>query len=351
MTASKKLVSVLFALVSSASLVGLPADAKACEPPPCSQARVAPRSGVMVPTNTTAFPYVPSQDFGTASDGGEQVFRLLDPQGAEVALSVQDDPKWPGGKLLVPSAPLTASVGYRVTYDESCGSPAGPVERAFTVSGQSALPFAAGTLFGTAPVVGARNLPTASGSCFESAEAVAIDLRLAPSKELAAFAPLTAFTVLVDGQETLTSYYGEANAKGSELAVGTLVALCDPDGSSAFGNVSLGEHTVAVRAHVAGAESDPPEITTTLWFSCNDVNDGGPGCSCDEGGVRDPDAGSPDASTPVSPVSDATSDKESAGGGGCSTTGTTHAFGGGSLLLVATVLGLRAGSLRRRLRR
>lgn len=347
MTASKKLVPVLSALVSCASLVGIPDDAKACEPPPCAQARVATRAGTAVPTSTTAFPYFPSQHYATAPDGGEQVFRLLDPQGAEIALSVQDDPKWSGGKLLVPNAPLTASTGYRIAYDESCGNPSGPVERAFAVSGQSALPYVAGTLFGKDPVVGARDVPTSSGSCYESVEAVAIDLRLAPSKELAAFAPLTAFTVLVDGQETVTSYYGEANADGNDLAVGTLVALCAPNGS-AFGNVSLGEHTVALRAHVAGAASDPLEVTTKLWFSCDgSADDAGLGCGCDEGGIPERDSGSPDASTPVNPVNDATPDRESAGGGGCSTTG-TNAFGGGSVLLVATALGLRVFFMRRR---
>lgn len=254
----------------------------------------------------------------------------------------------------MPSAPLKEGTRYHLTYKEACGTPK-DVSVEFDVGPRATLPIAAGTLSGKAPVVGQASVSSSRGSCFEEAETVRIDLLLTPTAELLAFAPLTSFTMTIDGQKFAAKYYGKAKREGDGLIVGTLEALCSPS-SSALTNAKLGVHTIGIQAHVAGAASDPPEVTTTLMLSCTGESvDAGPtadgGAPAPDGGEPASDGGhleSPDASSGPNASSPSSSE-----GSGCSVGRGNEAPWGhaGTLFFgVALVAGARS-IFRRRARR
>jgi hypothetical protein len=193
-------------LLSSLALVAVQRDAHACSPPGCSPAMAAPRSG-SIPTGAPAVPFVEPNGVGA----GTPQFRVLDPVDAEVPTTVTADVWWASGGLLVPTAPLVAGTGYHLAYTESCqfGGTVGPVERPFAVGPTVALPTSAGALHATGRVVGPRSVPTSSGSCTEKIEAVSLEVRVAPSPELLAYATIAGFKVFVDGVETRNVYYGQ----------------------------------------------------------------------------------------------------------------------------------------------
>jgi hypothetical protein len=270
---------------------------------------------------------------------------VLDPNNAEVLTTVKPDPWWTGGFLLVPTTPLGTGNGYHLTYVESCsfGATAGEVKQAFDVGSSVTLPTSAGALHGTGRVVGPRNVPTSSGSCTSKIDAVAIDVRIAPTPELLSFAPITSFKVFIDGQEATDTYYGRGKVDADGIVVTTIVAACGTRAPSDSNGPTLGVHKIGVRAHVAGAATDPPEVVASFNFSCTDANvdvDGGVVVSDDAGTVT-PDAGGPgvggDAGRTV------LADSIESSGEGCSASGASGRPAGAFAILVAglTLVGAR----------
>lgn len=210
-----------------------------------------------------------------------------------VASHAIQDPFWSAGKLLVPDAPLVNGKGYSLTYNETCTSaggmqPASATIVPFTAIASVAVPTAMGILKSDTPVIGPLSVGTSSGSCSTSIQAASIAIRLVPSPGLAAFAPVTAYRIRVDGTEWGTVFYGSAPMAvddSAEIEVASLYAACGSRAAENDNGLTLGTHQVDVTAHVAGAPSDPPAQSLALTFSCDGV-DGGLGTSFD-GGVGD----------------------------------------------------------------
>lgn len=281
-------------------------DAKACGE--CSPVKVGLSDGAKVPANVAAIPFIAD------SNGSAGSIRLFDSTNTEIPTSIQDDtagfPTEDMGtrKLLVPSSPLTEGASVRVKLVDSCYEQGPETEQSLDVGPAQSLT-EVGVLSGKSPVRVKLIDPTTAhyDACGVSVpkvievdaanpagtvEAVAIDVVLKPTSELRAFAPVTGFVLSVDGEEQQRTAYGEAQASGDDRIVGRVRAACDPSASTR-GEASVGTHTIGIRAHVAGATSDLPEITTTLTFSCAAGDTGSP----DGGAASSPDASTPDAST------------------------------------------------------
>jgi MYXO-CTERM domain-containing protein len=198
---------------------------------------------------------------------------VLNSGNAEVPTTSQTDPWWAGGQLLVPNAALAEGTGYHLSYAETCaeGATPGDVSRAFDVGAASPFPSTLGALHGAHRVVGPRSVVTSKGSCVSSIRAVAIDVLVTPSAELRAYAGVTGFNVSVDGSPAASIYYGDAKLDAEGLLVTTLYAACDARDPADLNGPALGVHTIGVRAHRAGALTDPPEITGQWRFSCTDA--------------------------------------------------------------------------------
>lgn len=268
--------------------------------------------GTQVPANVAAVPFTSD----SVRDAG--AIRLFDSTNTEIPTTIQDDPAgfptepvFVSRKLLVPTSPLAEGKNSHLKFASDCDAEGKEVEWGLDVGPSQSL-IAIGTLSGEAAVgtklvdpkdahydCGVHTpdvIEVGNSNAADTVEAVAIDLRLKPTPELQAFAPVTGFIISVDGQERQRTAYGEAQASGDGLIVGRLRASCDPSAAT-LGEATAGTHTVGVRAHVAGTTSDPPEVTTTLTFSCGGESSGSP----DGGAASSPDASTPgtnDASTP-----------------------------------------------------
>lgn len=258
----------LIASVASLALVGAARDAAACSPPPCEPARVI-AAGAKVPMNAPAIPYIAPSGGG----GSGTTMRLLDPGNAELPTSTAPDPWWSTGSLLTPSSPLSTGA-HKLSYLETCTALGASAQgaRSFEVGAATSLPTRIGTVHGGNWKVGQRSVMTSSGSCFTSLEAVTIDLRVIPSPELLAYAPITGFKVRIDGKSARSTYYGQAKTEETGIVVMQLHAVCGTRTGGDDNGVTLGEHDVEVTAHVAGAASDPPPVVRRLRFSCTDSN-------------------------------------------------------------------------------
>ena len=282
---------------AAVSLVTMERAALACSPPSCSQDLVTIAGDV--PASAIAFPFVE----GTLVDGRPKpgsTFRLEDPTGSEVPWITKADPWWPSGSLLTPIA-LTSRSGYALLHNEACSQGSGPtgnnLKRLFDVVPAVDLPSSAGALGGSGREVGPRSVSSFSGSCVSMIDVVAIDLRITPTPELLAYAPIAGFKTSVDGVESGSTYYGLGKVDGSGIVVKTLHAACGLRSPSDDNGVTLGMHTISVRAHVAGATADPPATSAAIEFSCTD-----PRLDADasvNGGHDAGDTVTPDGSPPV----------------------------------------------------
>jgi MYXO-CTERM domain-containing protein len=309
-------------------------EAAACTPAPCTPAQVAPAAG-SVPSGAPALAFVRTAGWALPPphpDAGPQTFRILDPQGAEVPAATLSDPWWGGATLLIPVSPLPVAAGYQVAYDEACtrGWPETPTPRrpSFDVVAPVSLPTSPGTLRPAHRVVGPRTVFAGGGLCYATVEAVAIDVAIDPTPELLAHRALAGFAITVDGQPHSRIFYGDAPLGCDGLLhVRTLHAACGARGPGEHGGspdygLTLGEHTVAVRAHVAGAAGDTSEVSTTLTFSCADAGAGSD--TRDAAACAAPDA-SADASTEAGSSVDAGVDAADAADAAASDSGSEAA--------------------------
>lgn len=271
----------LAALVGTALLVASQRPAAACSPPSC-RAATAPRGG-NIPNNAPAIPFLA----GTPTTPAPS-FRLVAGD-TTIATTLKTDSSYGAGSLLVPSAPLPSG-GVDLVWDEACGNPQ-PVEvrRHFSVGSPVALPTAAGAVTATNRTVGTRNVGTASGSCTTDIEAVSFDITLDPTTELRGYREITTFEIRLDDQAVAWPYYGTAReADDGPLTIATLHAACGTRASYDDNGAPLGIHTVSVRAHVAGATTDPPAVSTNVNFSCTDATVPPPPAETKDAGVAEP---------------------------------------------------------------
>lgn len=274
--------------------------ALACGGPRCELTEMAPSDGATVPTNVAGLPFRAFE--GVPSDGGASLVRLFDATDTEIPTSVQELGN--DLSLLVPNTPLPEGTGYRLKFSESCGES----DRTFDVGPQTPLPTEIGSLVGaTYPT---KVVDTSYGdACITEIEdpeqggtllAVAAELTLTPSPELLAFASVTEFTIRVDDGHPERKKLGSARITGSahdKLVLGKLFWRCDPNAPSAKDVTT----TIHVGAHVAGATTDPPDVSTTLTYACP-VRDAATGSESDGGATLPGDSQRPNgASNSASP--------------------------------------------------
>lgn len=284
---------------------------------------------------------------------------LLDPSSAELATTVVADPWWPSGSLLTPAATIAPGAGHRLSYDETCTALGASAQgsRVFDVGGASALPTQIGALSGENWKVGPRAVMTSSGSCFKTIEAVTIDLRLTPSPEVMAYAPVTGFKLKIDGQSARASYYGAATKDEKGIVVFQIHAACGTRNASDDNGVTLGEHDFELTAHTAGTANDPPAVVKRLKFSCTDSTietQGDAGTTKDED-VADasPPRGNPGTDRdPVPPKGEgpaAAGQPDTATAGcACTTAGASHSSAAGAFGMVFGIAALIGARARRR---
>lgn len=250
----------LAALLGAASLF-VHASADACDP--ACRSPLVPRGGD-IPSGVTAIPYAPGASFQTSELRSP---RLVGADGKELPATVLDD-AWSGGQLLVTTKPLAGAVALEL--DDPCMGPPALVEREFQVGDARALPAVAGTL--DVRRLGVGMTPVAEhGTCgYADAVAVTFSLLVTPSDELRAYRALTAYEILVDDVVVKRTFYGDAILDGQTLTIAGLHSTCGPHSGGIDEGPEHGLHVVTVRAHVAGAASDPPPMRATVDFSCDE---------------------------------------------------------------------------------
>lgn len=330
--------------VSSALLTLLAsAHASACTPPPCSKGAAAPAMGATVPSNAPGFTWRPGWPSPANAGAG---FQLLAMDGTTVSAAVTGDPWTSGAYVLTPSAPLTPGVDYRVRYDERCDFPniidagpnGAPMEQTFHVGPVAALPSALGSA-SFRRSVRSISVPSSSGQCFTTIDAVVIDVLVHIDPSLEPFLPIAQFRASVDGSPAASTTYGSITPTSSVVA--RLHAACGVRKQGDDNGPTLGVHQVTVDAHVAGAAA-LPAVTLSVPFVCTDTLDGGdiaPDASADAALPNDATTGDAghanDASATVV-----------AAGCGCRQAGGT-APGGAAVALLGALMGI----VRRRSRR
>jgi hypothetical protein len=154
---------------------------------------------------------------------------------------------------------------------------------------------------------------TYSGACYVEMEYVQLDVVFHTSPELDPYRPVSGYEVKIDGRKYRALAPPESGTSPS-IPVATLHAACDGDDRQT-GGLSLGEHTVTMTWHPAGAAADFAEATTSVDLTCGDAStDAGASAPSADAGAF---ASSADASG-VAPSGGAND-----GDAGCSTTGRT----------------------------
>jgi hypothetical protein len=253
---------------------------------PCTSVSPAPGAHILV---STPVPVTLSSGWRAGAAGFDQVgLELFGPTGGRVPLTAIPDPflGTPQDYLLRPQAPLVPGT-YHVAYKDQCTG--GSHGWDFDVIDAPAPELTTtGTITADPPAVVSK--------CSFAYQVVNLTLR--PSAEAVAHGPLLLYQVSVNGKVEGTfndlpryggSYYGglrELPARWT-LAVGCRGLLVDESFRAP------GKHEVVVRAHLAGAASDPAPATLTIDLDCAGVPPPDPECA------RKPTPPPPDAGAPA----------------------------------------------------
>jgi MYXO-CTERM domain-containing protein len=215
-----------------------------------------------VPANAPALPYA------QVSSGLPGSGQLRNVAGQAIATTTVDDSylsplladccRASAFRLVEPQQPLTPGQNYTLDLPEMClsgGPPPGPFHLSFQAGPPSALPTSIGTV-----------------TYDES-----LGLLLTPSPELAAFLPVTLFSI--NGQSNVDTYNWYGTYAESQNTYGPYVLFPrDGDDFYAFGCPAafdagrpVTQVTETISAHVAGALTDPPPLTATFDFNCQSV--------------------------------------------------------------------------------
>jgi hypothetical protein len=273
--------------------------------------RLAPGSGATIPANAPGLAVHAGagstvQAFELrAGDGGPPPRTTLDTASFETILKLADP--------LVPGTQYELSVVTRCPSSDDGGPSLKTTTGIFEVGEARAMP----TTIGQAKVdyllakIGGRyghhiDAPLTS---WTDGVATVAQITIEPSSELTPFLPVTKFSVFVDGSLWASSHYGHGT--GSYEPKPDLVSIQDfsrihaycegraPMGSACEpGTAAPGTHGVEIRAHLAGAASDPAPIFLTVDLACPDAGaesdvDAGDGASTGETSVTS-DAGAPE---------------------------------------------------------
>jgi hypothetical protein len=239
------------------------------------------------------------------------------------------------GRLVQLGSPLPAGM-YTLTYETTCTGTAKSVPTQFEVVEASPLPTVVGTVQVGAPT---RQTITvaAGGSCRADVLADVIALSIAYAPELVPFLPVATQTLLIDGEEWISTPYGsnEVNIPGAYIGnVSTIYRRLDlgpPYGASWASGIGPGHHQAELIVTVAGMAAPLPSVLFEFDF---------PELAALDGGVGQPVA---DAGTPSEGVD------QPRGGGGCSFVSVSRPASGLVLLGLAGlfVLALQGKNKRR----
>lgn len=314
--------SRFFVALGATALLFVPDIAHACTAPLCTGSTV-PRGGNL-PSNAIAIPYLPGS--------GAPTFKLVDGAGADIATTVKSDP-WSGGQLLVPTKALPAGK-VDLVFAETCGGPGGEQRKSFSVGSDVALPNAVGTLKAVNRAVGDITVSTSSGSCINHVQAVTFDLQIDPTNELRAYREVISYRVAVDGEDMIWPGYGSSvEADDGPLTFARIHAVCSDRKAGDNNGPPLGIHTLSVKAHVAGATTDPPPALLAINLSCTDATQPEqPKSAVDvptstpSPHVDPPPSNAPAASSPAAPAPNSASDDTSGCNASRSSTGSPFAL-------------------------
>lgn len=358
------------ALFASLSLQ-FPADAAACSGLFCDQTKIstAPADGATIPANA---PGVLAQTGWFADllalelDGG-------DAGTPRTTLELAAPGNFHDQALLKLDEPLVVGRTYRLKASNRCSvtndGGIGSYEKtwSFTAGPASALP----TTIGSAQVsylvgkLGGRYGLSVDGTpapSYDSAPVAVAQIAIQPSAELAPYLPLIRFSTYVDGVLWGESHFGHGIASYEAFPEQVtfrdftrVFATCTREAQSAAcesSGVAKGVHEVELRAHVAGAATDPAPLRFPITLSCAGDGGGPDGQAPDASGSGGaPDAGAPDARGAGGIGGSARSPTPQASGadddGGCSVAPAPAASGAGARSLalflgcVATMRGVR----------
>jgi len=212
-------------------------DDVAPPPPNCLHSDLQP-GATLVPANLPAFVI----DDRERDPAWASTLEITAVRGGKLALDRRPDPRDAQSTLLVPARPdlLEVGVTYEIDYTVKCSYAPNPgnVTTSFTVTSSVPLP----TRIGDAKLY-------ADGAVF-----------IATAPEQQAFLATTRFEALVDGAIYMGSgYVGGSNEHGYGGALCTTRTL------------ETERHDIELRAHVAGADSDPAPIKLSVDVDCSEV--------------------------------------------------------------------------------
>jgi hypothetical protein len=242
----------------------------------CIPSAVAP-SAAIIPQNAPALVYF--QWLGgrnVAGDPASQV-HLFDGDGRALAVEVRDDEAlWVGVRgsfrhSLIHPAEALATGRYDIVHRSGCPS-AMEMRTSFEVGPPAALPDAVGTVRLGTRSKGRIQYPYPD-SCSIAGEGESVEIVFEPAPSLRPWLPLTRFTLVVDGKPWSSSAYGSDRAPQPSMpADGVPIfrpfSFCPQQPYCCLqpGSILPGQHQAELRAHIAGAASDPPPITFEISF-------------------------------------------------------------------------------------
>ena len=186
-----------------------------------------------------------------------------------------------GATALFPTAPLIEREHYTLVDANQCNGRSGPSVE-FDVIAAAPLPTMLGTLTSQPGFVAERTVGTSSGACTASVSAVQVHTNLALAPGAVPWASLLHYETLVDGQQW-------AELDGAPRA-GDVFHVCTTDDSGANRGLSLGAHTLRVRATLPGTDVALLSEPTTVTLDCSTelpepfVFHEGDGGGCNAGG-------------------------------------------------------------------
>ncbi|HET6279490.1 MAG TPA: hypothetical protein VFH73_00930 [Polyangia bacterium] len=250
----------------------------ACSLFSCTDAYSAPRPYTAIPANApalyvqTAIPASLGRLDGGAEPVGDGIIALTTGNGDAVPFSLQDDPRNPDGRLIIPTAPFP--IGTLRLLNGTCSR---LNDYLFSVLPDAPAPTVTGTVSVGPSLRGMTDSPT-NGPCREPIDAAVIHLQISPSAALQPYAELAQFTVTVDGKVWATEGYGRFQSwdidevQRADLIYARCSASANPQAPS---GLTPGRHSAALSVHVAGMSNDPPPVTFEFDLDCGQPADAG----------------------------------------------------------------------------
>lgn len=311
-------------MVLALAVVGAPRDAQACSGGSCFGGFFLPADGGTVPANLPGIVWQPRAGQTGAPDPSHvALFRVA--TSGEIAVPITEEQQNNGHVYVSPVAALAPDADYVIRGADTCKGTgmvdATATQSTFHTGSTIALPATLGSLAASAPSVGPLQVWTVSGSCTASITAAQASIDLTLSPEAGPWQKALLVETLVDGQPwRFLDNLNSVPALGGGLHT-VVYAMCATADDGADKGLSVGSHSVTMRAILAGSMVSVETAPVSVTLQCSTAAGGN--------GV---DGGTGEAASSVD-------------GGGCNLPGGS-AGGHGCWLVAAGIAGL----LRRRRR-